>query len=329
MELYKLVKILKWLPNILLLTSVGLYIFLLICYIRRFDIFSAVTAFPVWSWVIPGFLLTCFGSINTKKRYVMIVIALWITFVVLLADETKGIVRICFKPKPQEHTLRVISLNCAGGNYKAANEVISYNPDIVLLQETPTKEEITQLTKQLFGSEGTFVWEIDNAIIVKGKIVSHCADENLLLYSAQAYVQLNSGIKLKVISLRLMPPNLRFDLWSPDCWKSYTLDRKRKRLKMSAMAKELDSLPSETPVIIGGDFNAPAGDAIFFVLQPRLYDVFTEGGRGWGNTVMNDVPVHRFDQIWTSKHFKAVNVITQKTKYSDHRMVVADLMTKE
>jgi len=85
-------------------------------------------------------------------------------------------------------------------------------------------------------------------------------------------------------------------------------------------------VPPDTPIILGGDFNAPAGDAVLRLLRPRLHDAFREGGRGWGNTVLNDLPVLRFDQTWLSGDLRATRVHARKTQRSDHRMVVCDIL---
>ena len=76
---------------------------------------------------------------------------------------------------------------------------------------------------------------------------------------------------------------------------------------------------------MGGDFNAPAGDAIFELLYPNLRDAFGEAGVGWGNTITNDYPFLRIDQVWVSHHFQVQRVISRKTAFSDHRMVICDL----
>jgi len=327
MKLDRCKKALNRLPKISLWVSVVLCVFLIICYVYRFDVFSAITIFPVWFWLLPGFIITGFGFINVKKRYVILVGMLWVLFVGLIADETIGVLRVFNKSEASENVLRVVTLNCGGGSYKAASEVIEYNPDIVLLQETPSEAEVRQLTEKLFGKAGSFVRDMDNTIIVKGSIES-ADDENLRPYCIRAHVQLYSGIEFEVVSLRLKPFNVRFDLWSADCWRSYMYNRRERRTKMTAIKDSLNNVSSEIPILIGGDFNVPAGDALFFVLQPQFHDVFVEGGRGWGNTIMNDIPVHRFDQIWASEHFIAYNVKARKTQYSDHRIVVAVLKIK-
>jgi endonuclease/exonuclease/phosphatase (EEP) superfamily protein YafD len=80
------------------------------------------------------------------------------------------------------------------------------------------------------------------------------------------------------------------------------------------------------PLIVGGDFNAPAGDAVFRLLRPRLRDAFAEAGCGWGNTIINDFPFARIDQIWIGRHWQAIAVQAQPSAHSDHRIVIADLL---
>ncbi len=93
-----------------------------------------------------------------------------------------------------------------------------------------------------------------------------------------------------------------------------------------ALAQHLQSLPETVPVILGGDFNAPAGDRIFRLFAPRLRDAFPEADIGWGNTVTNETPVSRFDQVWVSPRIRVAAVISKRTRHSDHRIVICDLL---
>lgn len=79
-------------------------------------------------------------------------------------------------------------------------------------------------------------------------------------------------------------------------------------------------------LIIAGDFNAPQGDRIFSHISGYLYDTFKEQGRGVGNTILNDIPVLRIDQIWVSRNFRTLQSFTVKSDISDHRMVVSDIV---
>ncbi len=63
--------------------------------------------------------------------------------------------------------------------------------------------------------------------------------------------------------------------------------------------------------------------------RPRFADAFWSGRIGWGNTITNDRPVVRIDQVWTSDHFQPTAVFARETLNSDHRMVVCDLRLQD
>jgi len=88
----------------------------------------------------------------------------------------------------------------------------------------------------------------------------------------------------------------------------------------------VDKVSAGVPVILGGDFNLPAGDKLFRILPSRIRDTFRIAGRGWGDTLDNDVPFIRIDQIWCDDHFRPISTVVRKTVNSDHRMVVCDLL---
>jgi endonuclease/exonuclease/phosphatase (EEP) superfamily protein YafD len=167
---------------------------------------------------------------------------------------------------------------------------------------------------------------VDASLVVRGRVLPVDLAADLRANFVQARVVLPSGSAVEVISTRLVPAVFRLDLWSPDCWREHRENRQRRRAQLAALVRRLQALPPTVPLIVGGDFNAPQGDAVFHLLRPRLHDTFGEGGRGWGNTITNDVPFLRIDQIWASAAFRSVNVGARKTQHSDHRMVVADLI---
>jgi endonuclease/exonuclease/phosphatase (EEP) superfamily protein YafD len=87
----------------------------------------------------------------------------------------------------------------------------------------------------------------------------------------------------------------------------------------------IHNLDASKPLIVAGDFNVPQGDKVFALLPDNLYDSFSVQGRGIGNTVMNDMPLMRFDQIWVSRDFKIIQSFAVKSSVSDHRMVISDV----
>ncbi len=94
---------------------------------------------------------------------------------------------------------------------------------------------------------------------------------------------------------------------------------------MREVVEVMHAVPAGRPMILAGDFNATAGDAVFRLLAPRLRDAFAEAGRGWGNTWPKVLPLVRIDQVWISREWQVVNVTAQRAGPSDHRMVVCDL----
>jgi len=304
-----------------------------LCYWLRLDFCAAVTFLPAWIWLSPGLILATAGWSRTRKRVVAGVVLLWVVYVVVSAEEARSLMRLRPWPAPgweqardRGEALRVISVNCSGGDLAAAEEVAPYHPDIVMLQETPERSQVKKLARRLFGMEAGVGRGVDTDIIARGTVTAR-PRRGLPPYAfVQARVRLTSGIEAEVFSAHFLPPVIRFDVWSPSCRREQTEKRRVHRQQMQEIAEVMAALPATMPIIIGGDFNVPGGDGVFRLLEPRLHDTFKEGGIGWGDTVLNDMPVSRFDQIWASKHLRAVAVVARETRYSDHRMVICDLV---
>ena len=253
--------------------SIALSVIFSLVFVVQFDICCAITAFPLWSWAIPGLLLAAAGWWEGSRRHALLAAIFWILGVLFICEEGRSLCRGIFVNWPNSSFhgrrqkgmgLRIVSVNCSGGHLDAAREAAAYEPDILLLQESPTEDKL-----------------------------------------------------------------LRFEFWSPAAWKDYMSIRNMHRTEVGNLLHLLDDVPSNRPVIMGGDFNAPAYDRAFRMLNPVLRDAFREGGVGWGNSVMNEFVVQRYDQIWISRHFRAQTVMAKKTRSSDHRLVVADLVLND
>lgn len=312
-----------------LAVSVLLGVILSVCYAIRPDACAAVTIIPVWAWIVPGLLLVVpalWG--RSRVRGSRLASLGWLAFLLIFAEEPWSAPRAWLAPPPRRaSTVRVVSLNCNIGSARAAAEVAAYRPDIVLLQETPSRPAVETLAARLFGAAGSVVHGPEASIIVHGTAAPAALPSRLRSYFVQARVRLASGLEAEVFSTRLVPAALRLDLWSPTCWRAQVENRRKRRTELSAIATRAAALPADLAVIVGGDFNAPQGDAVFRALRPQLRDTFHTAGRGWGNTILNGLPVLRIDQVWTSKDLRALNVVARTTVYSDHRMVVCDLET--
>lgn len=309
-----------------------------ISYGMRPDMATALTTFPVWVWVFPGLLLLRLAwSHQASPRHklsIAIVCLSWLAYLAVFAEEVRSLSRAVFSassrpPQWDEmrstgRALRVLSLNLAL-DLAGISDAKQYAPDIVLLQESPGDAVVERLAKELFGGEAGLAAGGDTAILARGKVVPMPLSRSSQLYLSQAQVYLRTGIQVEVISLHLATPPVRIDLWSPSAWTQLAEHRRNQRTQMHTIAEQVAHISADMPVIVGGDFNAPQGDAIFRSLKPRLRDSFREGGVGWGNTHDNNLPVLRIDQVWLSNHFGIREVRAHRTAHSDHRLVVCDV----
>ncbi|HAH47365.1 MAG TPA: hypothetical protein DCM07_21390 [Planctomycetaceae bacterium] len=139
-------------------------------------------------------------------------------------------------------------------------------------------------------------------------------------------VRVQSGQEVIVVSLRLTPPPFRADLWNPECWRAYSKQRIHQRDELQQLTRRLAELPADLPLLVGGDFNVNPRDPIFNELPGELRDAFTTAGVGWGNTITNEAPFLRIDQVWCDTRFQPIRVVAERAEDTDHRAVIADLL---
>lgn len=305
-----------------------------VCYWLQPDWLAAVTLVPAWCWLLPGIVLAGFGMSRRHKSWCLCVLVLWATYTALFVEEARSLIRTANRPpagrKPAgepRRVIRVVCLNCYVANSKSAAEVVKYNPDIVLLQESPNRDHLRRLSRELFGRDGTYLWGGDTSILARGDLRPRTIDTHS--HFVHATVELPTGFTTDIISLRLNPPVFRLDCWSPGFWIDHRNNRKKHRRQVLDVMQVIGRLPRSANLIVGGDFNAPPGDGALEPLRQRLFDTFAQAGRGWGNTGTNDYPLFRVDQIWASRGFSAESVVARKTIHSDHRMVICDLVLRD
>ena len=324
-----MLRLLHWLGLLFSAASVILGIGILACYIARWDTVSAVTLLPFWVWGIIGIGLSLIAWQLHRRIWHLLLSFIWACVTLFYSDDLSRLILshlsspiLTRTPATGLH-LRVISLNCAG-QMPAASEAGSWKPDIVLLQESPSSNDVATLTREWFGDAGDFLVGWDCSIISRGQL-SRLSEMKTTEFT-RAQLTLPQVRSIEVVSLRFMPPETRLDLWSADCWRAHGEDRLMRKEQMEQLVAHIGGFKSDVPYIVGGDFNCPAGDAVSRLLKPRLKDTFREGGMGWGNTGINEIPISRPDQIWVSRDFHTVAVWAVKTLNSDHRMVVCDLV---
>lgn len=308
--------------------AAAIVVLFVVIFLVRPDSMSAITIWPAWFYPIAGFLGAVLFYPILRKKFLLVTIGLWLLFILVCCDEPVSLFRSTKLSNADYHTrnaqgiVRLITLNCGGGSEEALNETVALNPDVVLLQESPSAEEVAATAKILYGDFGHFFYGADSSIICRGTGTIVYRDIRGIVVELEPI----SGVKFRAVSVHLPTPSTRADLWSRDCWKEYKDIRVQQRsllVKYKRIAKRADTL-----CVIGGDFNMPARDAAAQCLMPELKDAYLESGAGLCNTITNDEPMHRIDQIWISKELIPIVMRAFKTKNSDHRMVVCDIKVR-
>ena len=310
--------------NILLAAEFGLAVLLGVLYWFRPDPFAALTVLPAWSWLLLA-LPMVFGWRRANRRWMTMAAVAWLLFAAVHVEEPSSLARGWFHPigddKPTG-ALRVVTLNCGGRHAAALEETLPLNPDILMLQEPPSRPETELFCKRLFGPAGETRYDVDTAILIRGNLIDVRKSGSRIFFS-HAQADMTGFGRVDLVSLRLDTGHVQLNLWSPDCWRTHY----RWRLRQLAQMREISAeLPDQTPLLVAGDFNAPQKDRIFSLLPAGMHDAFACAGKGIGNTILNEFPVLRIDQIWVSSHFQVVQSFARRTRASDHRLVVADLV---
>ena len=309
--------------RIILLLWAGIGCTLMLVYSIRPDAFSAITFIPAWAWLV--LVIPIIPLLRRKYRWPALACGMaWLIFVGWHVEEVRSVLRGALSPVQRQkmaNEIRLVSFNCGCGREDALTEVAAWAPDIVFIQESPSRKDVENLTFKLFGAEGTYIWDIDTSIMAKGKMQNLRPKTGTPFYSLVLLTSQSRG-EVVLASVRLWSGNPDINLWNPECWRHQAKLRKLQLQQMSLLVKNLDT---SKPLIVAGDFNVPQGDKIFSLLPNILYDSFSAQGRGIGNTVMNDMPLMRFDQIWISRDFKIIQSFAVKSSISDHRMVISDV----
>ena len=171
--------------------------------------------------------------------------------------------------------------------------------------------------------EYTLVWGYDGAILAKGEVTPLPVPRSARSFMTLAQVTLRDTAMV-VMSTRFVLPYCEPDLWRVGAWRSAREVHAVRVEQMDAVVARL-AQEQDAPIILGGDFNTPVGDSLYRKLRPKFHDAFREAGVGFGNTIINDIPLSRIDQIWLTDHFAATATVARKTEHSDHRMVITDL----
>lgn len=292
------------------------------------DTFAALTLIPVWCWLVAGVAAAFLARRLRPRRWLVLLALAWTTFAIAGVEECRSLSRsarsrffVSNDVEAHRRGIRVTSLNCADGALRTAREAAAMNPDILLFQESPGRDDLQRLATELFGNSQGVLWSSDTSIIARWPVEQPEVQDHFVA----GLVQHPSGAQIKVVSLRLAPPVVRYDLWNSACWREQTAKRQQHAKQVEQLVESLTD-GNEHATILGGDFNAAQHDRATWRLHGGARDTFDVAGRGWGNTVLNTIPVLRFDQIWASQNLRVTATWAVRSRHSDHRLVVTDLV---
>ncbi|MFT5301851.1 MAG: endonuclease/exonuclease/phosphatase family metal-dependent hydrolase [Mariniblastus sp.] len=290
----------------------------------QFDSLAPVTMIPPWLWLMPGLILLGLSFTQLSRSILAASLTLWGLFAFLNVEEVHGLIRwpaYSLEVAALSDRFRVVSLNCNVGNRSAVAELESFQPDIVLLQESPSLDTLREVAHGFWGESANVAWAGDVSILVNGEFDPVLVDPNR--HFSHGVATLNDGTRLDVVSLRLSPPVFRIDFLEAGFWNDHRARRIEHRNQLQEIVDYLVENQVTDNLVVGGDCNMVGGDGGFSPFQ-HLNDAFKQGGSGWCNTGTSEYPLFRVDQIWTTANLKCELLQAFKTRNSDHRMVVAD-----
>ena len=308
--------------------------FLVWCYSLRGPDHVLVTMLPIWLWAAPALVPALLPLRLCKFGRAWLLVAAWLVVIACFSEEPLAQVR-AWSGLPAARSLisatdhpalRVVSANCGGGEVGALRDALAQEPDVLLLQESPSVDDIRRELDALSG------WSLhcgtDCIVAVRGTLEPLALGGPYARRDAAVDAEVDEH-KLRVVSLHLTLPTLRGDVWNPQAWRLARDAYGSREAELFAIRDVVRSAPPDRDVIVGGDFNTPARDSLFTVFQPNLHDAWREAGGGPANTWLDRMPVARVDQVWLGPRLHAFRVSSHYTAYSDHRIVVCDVAPTE
>jgi len=305
---------------------------LALCYAIRPPGAYLITVWPFAFWTLPAALIAILLLPLLRWRLTVLVASYALLVTLVISEEPRFLLRDLWRDpgaaiahaRSDGTLLRVVTMNCAGGREGAIRDALAQRPDVLLLQESPGELSVSRVAPEGWAHAG---W-LDPAIMVRGGLDAERLPPHLahFVYYGIAWPEALGGrTPVAVLSTRLKLPLLRADLWRPTTWREAAKLRELRATSMAQIAAQVRAWGT-MPIIVGGDFNTPAGDSLFAPLRAGgLTDAFAAVGRGWPDTITSDFPVARIDQIWVSERFRPLAGRVVFTPNSDHRMVVVDL----
>ena len=198
------------------------------------DYFAIIYFFPFWIWIIPTLIYSIIFLYKYKLQSIILISISLIYLGFFNWYELKNIYKEITNNKSNSFDLKVISLNCSLGNINAFKETLNYNPDIILLQETPKVDELkTNITTNYY------------ITTYSGKSILSKSKNKIETEVDKYFLITNTKIKNKIITiinLRLPPPISAFNILSLNNWKAHYKDKLVRLKIINKLANLINSL---------------------------------------------------------------------------------------
>lgn len=288
---------------------------------------------PRWLLSFPVVLLIPFAVLMNRRLLLPLIASLLIVFGPIM-----GFTYSVHKPPPSTKPLRVLSCNLQDGkfNHEAFNTLIlKTQPEIVALQELPSKIRITSLEGWYHLFEGDLHifsrYPLVGGDFRKAFVPLHEWPRSCFLFCT---VKTVSG-DLTFCTVHL--PSPRYGLQSI-LDKTTVINLKRKKLLMDETeyrrqkSQEISTIVASftSPLVIAGDFNMPVESRIYRNYWSGFQNAFSERGTGYGWTeraFVRGIPIGiRIDHILAGKSLKPVSCEIGPDVGSDHLPIIADIL---
>jgi len=320
----------------MVILSLLLHLFTVLCFSRQPDRLAAFTVMPIWLWGCLGLLLSAVAFYFLRASLSLIVTAVWALTILVGSDEARALGHIGkqeplpgrAEPFRNQPVIRVLTMNTGWLAFgDPAADIAAWQPDIVLLQQTPPAD-VQRIAETLYGGKGDYRTQWTNGIVTRWKIQTE--QRHNLLRGQQLSILRPDGSLIEVVNVHLATAATDLALWNRSTWVSHYHNRQLRRREISVALQILDQTTPfpATPTIFGGDFNAPATDVVHRHLAADFVDAFAEVGTGWGDTFHRRLPILRIDHIYATRNFTPVRCRAVTTRHSDHRFVVADFLMR-
>lgn len=316
--------------------SLALHLVTVYCFTRQPDQFAAFTVLPIWLWGGIGILLGSVAFCFLRAPLSLVMTGVWAVTLLVGADEARVMANFGKSPpRPGpaaahegQPVLRVVTLNCAIFSCGDPSlDLAAWQPDIVLLQDA-FPHHVRRVADVLYGGHGDYRAFQTNGIVTRWKIQREIRNPNQR--SQQATILMPGGRAIEVVNVHLATAATDLRFWQRSAWREHRINRaiRRKELLITQQILEQTSSFPHSSTLFGGDFNAPAHDAVHRQLARDFVDAFAAAGSGWGNTYQRRFPILRIDHLYATRHFTPVRCRAVTTRHSDHRMVVADFLVR-